>query len=427
MSTDPTSGRRAGPTPDAGRVQAWIVSGEIHLRFEYSPELVERVRTLPGRWWDARLLAWRVRDTPAARAALKRVFDIEPTGSPTLGGAHRHPGGQRQRQVPAKMPDPGPRQPPEPSPVPGRRPRGLPEFELLPDPPPEPPAPPPTPSPRPRLSGLLARFEEEMRLRGYAWRTRKSYLGHVRRFLEETGNAHDLAAALREHILGRLGSGRVSRSYHSQLISAMRLFCATVLGRRLEELPLERPRREHRLPNVLSPEEFRRLLAVVRNRKHRAILALVYSAGLRVSEVVRLRPGDLDRERRLLHVRGGKGRKDRRTLLSVGALALVDAYLEDAPQGPWLFPGARPGRHLSARSVQKLVLEAGRRAGIGGPVTPHVLRHSFATHLLEGGTDVRIIQELLGHASVRTTEIYTHVSRERIGRIRSPFDDPPTE
>jgi site-specific recombinase XerD len=217
----------------------------------------------------------------------------------------------------------------------------------------------------------------------------------------------------------------MSRSYQNQLTSALRLFCTIVLGRRVEDLPLDRPRRDRQLPTVLSPEELRRFLAAVRNPKHLAILGVAYSAGLRVSEVVRLRPEDLDRDRGLIQVRAGKGRKDRVTLLSPSALAFVDAYLDGETPGRWLFPGARAGRHLSARSVQKVTAEARLRAGIAKPVTPHILRHSFATHLLESGTDVRLIQELLGHASVRTTEIYTHVSRRHLGRIRSPLDFPP--
>ncbi|MFG1691728.1 tyrosine-type recombinase/integrase, partial [Gemmatimonadota bacterium] len=232
----------------------------------------------------------------------------------------------------------------------------------------------------------------------------------------------DLATSLREHVLARLRQDGVSRSYHNQLVSALRLFSATVLGRPAEELPLDRPRRAHRLPTVLSRRELQRFLKAVGNRKHAAILAMAYSSGLRVSEVVRLRLQDLDRA--LLLVRGGKGRKDRYTPLSGTALRFIDAYLEGADPGQWLFPGARPGRHLTARSVQKVTSAAARRAGISKPLTPHVLRHSFATHLLERGIDVRYIQEILGHASVRTTEIYTQVSRRQLGRIRSPLDDP---
>jgi integrase/recombinase XerD len=152
---------------------------------------------------------------------------------------------------------------------------------------------------------------------------------------------------------------------------------------------------------------------------------LLYPGGLRVSEVVRLRLVDLDGDRGLLRIRSGKGRKDRYTLLSRIALEAVERHLlfQDRPSGPWLFPGERQGRHLGTRSVQKMVSRAGVRAGIRKRVTPHTLRHSFATHLLEGGTDLRYIQELLGHASSRTTEIYTHVSNRDLSRIRNPLDE----
>ena len=387
---DSSSGPSSSPRPDPAApplgdaVRATLVEGEIHLHVPYRPELVAGVRTLPGRRWDPKGRIWRVPDTAAAREAVLRVFGVQAYAPPPQGGATTRPPPLR----------------PADAECPGEDMAGS-------------------------VSRLLGRFDEEMRLRGYATRTRKAYVGHARRLLQDVGAGADLVTRLRAHVLGRLRDGGVSRSYHNQLISALRLFCSTVLGRRVEELPLKRPRRERRLPTVLSREEFRRFLAAVRNPKHVAILAVAYSAGLRVSEVVRLRLEDLDRDRRLLVVRGGKGRKDRCTLLSETALSLVDVYLEGADPGRWLFPGARPGRHLSARSVQKVAAAARERAGITKSVTPHVLRHSFATHLLESGTDVRLIQELLGHASIRTTEIYTHVSQRQLRRIRSPMDVPP--
>jgi len=374
MRFDPVRDRPPSPAGSRAyhQVRATLFNGEILVQVPYRPGLVSRVRRLPGRRWDPKLRVWRLPDTPAARNALRTILGVDPTRAVPKAVVG----------VPADKPDP-----PE----------------------------------------LLQRFDEEMRLRGYAVRTRRVYLGHARRFLRDTGNAPDLPTDLRAHVLKRLESGRVSRSYHSQLISALRLFCSIVLGRPIEELPLERPRREHRLPTVLSREEMQRFLAAVHNPKHLAILSIAYSAGLRVSEVVRLHPEDIDRDRALIQIRGAKGRKDRYTLLSATALALVDAYLEGASPGRWLFPSTRPGRHISARSVQKVTAAARRRARIPKPVTPHVLRHSFATHLLENGTDLRLIQELLGHASVRTTEIYTHVSRRQLRRIRSPLDAPSQE
>ena len=184
-----------------------------------------------------------------------------------------------------------------------------------------------------------------------------------------------------------------------------------------------RPRRVRQLPVVLSTQEVRAVLAALANPKHRAAIMLMYGAGLRVSEVVRLRPGDLDADRHLVHVRGGKGRKDRYTLLSDVAYDAVRVYVQAFRPPVWLFPSTTPSRHISARSIQKVVARAGRTAGVKKALTPHVLRHSFATHLLEAGTDLRYIQELLGHSSSKTTEIYTHVTRRDLARIRSPLDD----
>lgn len=380
--------RRTGPPP-AASVTVTVVGGEILLRFPYRREWVAWARTLHGSRWDRQEHVWRMPDTSEVRVALRAAWGREP-GHEGVGSGPA-PGRGTRLEVPGSAGAAGDTREPT------------------------------TP---PSASALLLRFDEDLRLRGYSPRTRKAYLGHARRLLDEVTPGLDLADALRAHVLRKLQGGKVSRAYHSQLISALRLFCSWILGHRVEDLPLERPRRTTRLPVVLSREELRRLLAAIRNPKHVAILALAYASGLRVGEVVRLRPEDLDRERGLLLVRGGKGRKDRSTLLSGTALSLVDAYLEGVSPGHWLFPGARSGRPLTARSVQRVTAEARARAGITKPVTPHVLRHSFATHLLESGTDVRLIQELLGHANVRTTEIYTHVSQRHIRRIRSPLDEP---
>jgi site-specific recombinase XerD len=151
-------------------------------------------------------------------------------------------------------------------------------------------------------------------------------------------------------------------------------------------------------------------------------MLLTYSAWLRVGEVVRLRREDIDVERRLISVRQGKGRKDWQTLLSDVALEALRIYLSNYRIRTWLFPGARPGTHLHERSVQKVFARAYEKAGIKKAASVHTLRHSFATHLLESGTDLRYIQELLGHSSPKTTEIYTHVSQKSLSRIQSPLD-----
>ena len=217
-------------------------------------------------------------------------------------------------------------------------------------------------------------------------------------------------------------AGHGSRARHSQTVSAVRFFLRHILHRPDLAGAVPYPRKERTLPSVLSVEEVRRLLQAVSNPTHRALVMLLYSAGLRVGEVTRLRVADVDPERHLLHVRRGKGRKDRYTLLSDVAWESLQRRLAFAAADEWLFPGQRPDRHLTIRSVQKIVTRAGGIAGIRKRLTPHTLRHTFATHLLESGTDLRYIQELLGHASTRTTEIYTHVSRRDLARIRSPLD-----
>lgn len=272
---------------------------------------------------------------------------------------------------------------------------------------------------------LLDKVRRELRLRGYSVRTGRAYLNQLKSFLIYTGNTPPEEVppgVIREYIFTRLASRDVSRSYHDQAISAIHFLYRHVLDRplRLEDLP--RPRKEYRLPVVLSRDEVQRLIRAIGNPKHRAIACLLYAGGLRVSEVIGLRPEDLDEERRLIHIRGGKGRKDRYTLLADNALSAVRRYQEPGVDGPWLFPGTRPDRHITARTVQHVIETARQRAGITKRVTAHTLRHSFATHLLEAGTDLRYIQSLLGHVSSRTTEIYTHVSQAALGRIRSPLD-----
>lgn len=166
----------------------------------------------------------------------------------------------------------------------------------------------------------------------------------------------------------------------------------------------------------------KRILNATSNIKHKAILMLMYSGGLRVGEVVKLKPGDIDPNRKLIHIRGSKGRKDRYTLLSNTVIDVLRKYWKRYRPQKWLFEGAKKGVHLSTRTADKIFRNACKKAGINKGVSFHSLRHSFATHLLESGTDLRYIQELLGHAHSKTTEIYTLVSRKNLGKIISPID-----
>jgi site-specific recombinase XerD len=271
----------------------------------------------------------------------------------------------------------------------------------------------------------MARTEEELAFGGYSPRTQATYATHVRRFLESVGTVDGAPgeSALRRYVVRRLERDGWSRAYVCQCVSALKFFyrrvCPGVVD--LESLPSLR--RERKLPEVLTRREVATLFEHASSRRDRALLMITYAAGLRVSEVVRLAPRDLDVDRGLLLVRQAKGRKDRRVMLSERALAAVRRYREVSRSPEWLFPGQRPGRHLSKRTAQRVFSRARAAAGIDKEVGIHTLRHSFATHLLESGTGLRYIQELLGHASTQTTQIYTHVTASDLAAIRSPLDE----
>ncbi|MFC5472105.1 site-specific tyrosine recombinase/integron integrase [Cohnella suwonensis] len=268
---------------------------------------------------------------------------------------------------------------------------------------------------------LLSR---QLRLRGYSSKTITAYCGQVRRFYDFYEKNRELSMT---ELIPRYCNGLLrlefSHSYVNQALSSVKFYLEKVCGLKAEPGAYIRPKKEKKLPDVLSAKEVMRLFAAVSNPKHRAILVLTYSSGLRVSEVVRLRMADIDRDRKTLLVRQGKGRKDRQTLLSEAAYATVLAYVkQEKPGGGWLFPGADSNRHLTERTIQKVFEQSVKKAEIRKNVSVHSLRHSFATHLLEGGIDIRYIQQLLGHKNVATTEIYTHVAIKDVSRIQSPLD-----
>ena len=249
-------------------------------------------------------------------------------------------------------------------------------------------------------------------------------MAHARRFLDWLGGdpLSDPVENAKRFLRELLRDRGLSHSYVSQAVSAVKVLYRHVLEVGDPGLRIPRPKTVRNLPVVLSVEEVSRLLAGVNNPKHRAILMVVYSAGLRVGEVVRLKVSDIDSERALIHVRQAKGRKDRYLMLSDLALRALRDYWPTERPTDWLFPGAKQGRHLHQRSVQKVFAQAKEGAGLRKKVSVHSLRHAFATHLLEDGVDIRYIQKLLGHKSTKTTEIYTRVSRRSIQAIRSPLD-----
>ena len=221
---------------------------------------------------------------------------------------------------------------------------------------------------------------------------------------------------------GYIMERKLSCSYHNQAINALKLFYLKVHNATFKIDNIDRPRREYKLPNVLSKEEVRRLLEACVNTKHKSMLSLIYACGLRRNELLNLCPQDLDTKRGILIIRQAKGRKDRIVPLPEKIVALLREYFKKERPQKWLFEGQKKGTRYDERSIEEVMKKAVRLSGIKKNVTLHWLRHSYATHLLEAGVDLRYIQELLGHKSSRTTEIYTHVSTKSIQTIRSPYD-----
>lgn len=264
-----------------------------------------------------------------------------------------------------------------------------------------------------------------MRLRNYSYKTIKSYRSCIRTFAFGIQPKHPREATgeeIKVFLTKMLEERQLAAATLSQFINALRFLYVEIYKRPLTIEGLQRPRKEHHLPVVLSPDEVRAIFDSLENTKHRTMMMLAYSAGLRVSELVHLKPEDIDGKRSMIHVRGGKGKKDRYTVLSEVVLEALRTYWKEFRPRTWLFEGYHPGKQISIRSAQAVFEQACQKAGIRKQVSIHSLRHAFATHLLEQGTDIRYIQELLGHQSVKTTEIYTHVSKRNLGAIKSPIE-----
>src|SRR6266852_4973524 len=283
-------------------------------------------------------------------------------------------------------------------------------------------------SPRP-VSALRARMIEDMTVRGFTEETHSNYIREVRAFAAFIRRPPDTATAedLRRFQLHQTQSGMQPPSINSS-VSALRFFFTVTLDRPDLARRLTVVRQPRGLPAVLSVEEITLLLQAAPGPKYKAAFATAYGAGLRVSEVVALKVGDIDSERMLLRVEQGKGRKDRDAMLSPQLLELLRDWWVDGrhrgvllPRG-WLFSGRNPIEPLSTRQLNRAVHAAAEAAGIRKRVSPHTLRHSFATHLLEQDTDIRVIQVLLGHSKLDTTALYARVANTTIRAVISPLD-----
>jgi integrase/recombinase XerD len=275
------------------------------------------------------------------------------------------------------------------------------------------------------MTPLRRRMTEDMILRNRSPKTIRAYTGYVADFARYFHTPPDRLGPehVRSYLLHLVQERQVSWDVYRQARLALRFFYTVTLGREWVVARVARPKVPKKLPVVLSREETTRFLDALQNPKHRALLMTAYAGGLRLSEVVGLRVADIDSARMVIHVRQGKGQKDRDVMLSPRLLAVLRDYWKLQRPGPFLFPGRKPDRPVCPRTVQKACAHALAASGLSKHVHMHTLRHSFASHLLESGTDLRTIQVLLGHRSFSTTARYVHVATAALRSTRSPFDD----
>ncbi|MCL4488755.1 MAG: site-specific integrase [Chloroflexi bacterium] len=352
-----------------------------------------QLKQIPGHRWNPERKQWSFPDTPATRATLAELVARPPSPPPPIVAvkpkqATSQSKLKRNRYV-AGRDQPLTTHPPHP---------------------------------------LIKAVDDELVLRGMAYLTRKAYGQHLRNYFDWLA-AKQIEASratrdqIRAYLVELASSGRVSASYCRGARAAIVFLYDTALKQHEKVNDLPRMKRPAQLPRVLSREEVAKIIKVTTFLKHKALLVTAYSAGLRVGEVVRLKVSDVDSRRMQIRVTAGKGAKDRDTLLSATALEILRQYFRAFRPKDWLFPGDDPKDHLSERAAQKVFHDSLKKAGILKPATFHTLRHSFATHLLEDGVDMRYIQELLGHGSIETTERYTHVTERGKQHIKSPLDN----
>jgi len=274
------------------------------------------------------------------------------------------------------------------------------------------------------MTTLRQRMLEDLRIRNYAPTTVTCYTRSVAEFAKHFNKSpEDLGPEeIRQWQLYLLNEKQVKLPTYIQAICGLRFFYRNTLHRKIDVDRLPLPRYETKLPVILSKEEVKALLEAPKNLGHRAILAVMYGAGLRVSEAVSLKVCDLDRERKVIWVRGGKGHKDRQVMFADPLREVLVAYWRWKRPAEWLFPGKQPGCHIARETVFETCRKAARRAGISKPVHPHSLRHAFATHLLDDGVSLPVIQALLGHLNLKTTARYLHVSDVAVRSAKSPLE-----
>lgn len=275
------------------------------------------------------------------------------------------------------------------------------------------------------MGTIRDKMTADLDLRGFASTTKKEYLQRAQNFVtyHQRSPSELGEQEVREFLLYLVNEKKTGSATQHMYIAAIKFLYTTTLARPEVVANIPWPKRSQTLPDILTGEEVERLFQQIASIKHRAILMTAYGAGLRISEACSLQAPDIDSKRMLIHVHEGKRSKDRYVMLSERLLDVLRAYWKVVrPQGPFVFPGAIPGRPITTSAVQRVLQQAVVQCQFTKRVTAHSLRHGFATHLLEMGTDIRVIQRLLGHSSLQTTARYTKVTERHIGRTKSPLD-----
>jgi len=277
-----------------------------------------------------------------------------------------------------------------------------------------------------QIENLLADFERKLVLQRYSKNSILNYKSAVKNFLQvaarKFNNPDELGVAeIEKYLFWKIDKHAVSHSYQRMIVASIDKFYNLVVGVKLNLKHLYPSRKTHTLPKYLNLSEVKRMIELTTNQKHRCIIKLLYGCGLRLSELLNLKITDIDSGNMVVHIRNSKGNKDRVVMLSNQLLQDLREYFSEYKPKEYLIEGQGGGLY-SEKSVQNVVKDAAARAGIKKQVTPHILRHSFATHLLENGTDIRYIQQLLGHSSIKTTEIYTHITDISKSKIKSPLE-----
>ncbi|MGA1226396.1 MAG: tyrosine-type recombinase/integrase [Tamlana sp.] len=356
-------------------------SNQILIQFEYNETLIKQVRTIPNATWSQSLKSWFIKNNPSN---LKLIFSTFKN--------YAHVNSKPLFEKPEKKP--------KVFPIKKER-----QLSL-------------------ENKNLLNNFYKYLRGKRYSDNTVKTYSFFIADFME-FNNHRNLATLNNKDVELFIEKVFIDRKYaistQRQFISAVKLFIAFYPESEIRDLELKRPKKSKILPNILSQEDIINLLRFTKNLKHRAILALLYSAGLRISEVINLRIEHILINRRQLIIKNAKGRKDRYVTLAESFLPLLFNYLNTYTPKVYFVEG-KHGEPYSSSSIRKFLSKSCKAAGIKTHVTPHTLRHSYATHLLENGVSIRHIQELLGHSKTETTMIYTHVTRKDLVNIKSPLD-----